>query len=163
MNAKGFIPGGTWLAGATDHVPPVWGAGDDVLWAMGEPLILVGPPGVGKSTLAQQLALARCGAVTSDHVLGYMVTPDPDRLVAYIAADRPQQVQRSMRRMMIGTHWKDRLDDHLRVWEGPLPFDVISKPDALAAWLIEHEVGTVVIDSIKDMAGDVSDGRSVRR
>ena len=41
---------------APKYVPAI-GVGHDVLWSEGEPLIIAGPPGVGKTTIAQQLAL----------------------------------------------------------------------------------------------------------
>ena len=37
-------------------VTPLWGTGDEVLWSKGEACILCGPTGIGKGTIAQQLA-----------------------------------------------------------------------------------------------------------
>ena len=42
-------------------IPALWGVGESVLWAAGEPLKIVGHQGVGKTTIAQQLALHRLG------------------------------------------------------------------------------------------------------
>lgn len=80
-------------------VPAVWGHGDEVLWPMGEPCLLCAPQGVGKTTLAQQVALARAEIAGRGELLGLPVTPDTRR-VLYIAADRPRQAFRSMRRMV---------------------------------------------------------------
>lgn len=157
---KHLIPGGTWLKAATDYVPAVWGDGDSVLWSQGEPLILAGRPGVGKTTIAQQLALAICGVGSLD-VLGLMVTPlaaEADRKVMYIAADRPKQAERSMKRMVDPSDY-DTLDDRLVIWTGQLPFNALDDVAMLAAWLRFREVGTVIIDSIKDVAGDTSDSK----
>lgn len=153
-----FIPGGDWIDRAARHVPAVWGDGDNVLWSQGEPLILAGPPGVGKTTLSQQLMLKICGASDLD-LLGMMVTPDPDRRVAYIAADRPRQAQRSLRRMVTDPNDRQILQERLLVWEGPLPFSALDDPARLATWLRVHNVGHVIVDSIKDVAGDTADGR----
>jgi hypothetical protein len=51
--------GASFLVDLPAGVPAVWGHSDDVLWAEGEPAMLYGGSGVGKSTLAQQVALAR--------------------------------------------------------------------------------------------------------
>jgi len=48
-----MLQGGAFILDAPKDVPAVWGEG--------EPLILAGPSGVGKTTLAQQLVLARLG------------------------------------------------------------------------------------------------------
>lgn len=151
----GQLRSGDVILDAPTHVPAVWGDGDHVLWAEGEPLILAGPPGVGKTTIAQQLALARA-VVTDCNVLGFGVMPDPDRRTLYVAADRPRQALRSMRRM-VTPGLRPVLAEMLLVWEGP--FDLLNDAEGWVLWLQEQGVGTVVFDSIKDVAGDVSDGK----
>lgn len=153
--SRGFTPGAEFVLDAPDHVPALWGSGDEVLWPKGEPLVLAGPPGVGKTTVAQQLTLARCGATPATAVLGFEVEPDLERYTAYVAADRPRQAARSMRRMVKPV--QRSLLTSLLVWEGPLPFSVTRDPAELAGWLRLHEVGTVVIDSLKDIAVGLAD------
>lgn len=136
------------------HVPAVWGHGADVLWAEGEPLIIAGPPGVGKTTLAQQVTLDRCGVARDLEVLGYLVTPAAGR-VLYVAADRPRQAMRSMRRM-VRPDQRRELDERLAIWPGPFwPF---SSTKELLELLRVESISTVVLDSIKDVAsGDPGD------
>lgn len=152
----GRLHTGDVVLDAPTHVPAVWGNGEEVLWSQGEPLILAGPPGVGKTTIAQQLALARAGVAPPDlAVLGYLVTPDPGRRTLYVAADRPRQAVRSMRRM-VAPYMRADLADRLLIWQGAFDLD---RPEELIPWLLEQGVGTIVLDSIKDVAGDVSDGK----
>jgi replicative DNA helicase len=146
--------GGAFVLDTPADVAAVWGHGDDVLWPQGEPLMICGPQGVGKTTLAQQLALARAG-VLEPTLLGMPVTPDT-RPVLYIAADRPAQAARSMRRMVDEQH-RGALDRQLLVWRGPLPFNLVDDPMRLSRWVTELRVGTVVIDSLKDMAVGLSE------
>lgn len=155
MTARTFTRGAEFILDASTHVPAVWGSGDEVLWAEGEPLLIAAPAGVGKTTVAGQLALARCGATPSPNVLGLPVEPDFERYTAYIAADRPRQAARSMRRMVKAVQ-RPALTS-LLVWEGPLPFSLVRDPAELAGWLRLHEVGTVLIDSLKDIAVGVAD------
>src|SRR4051794_19826078 len=49
------------------------GRGGEVLWSQGESLIIAGPTGVGKTTLAGEIVAALLGI--SDQVLGYPVMP----------------------------------------------------------------------------------------
>lgn len=51
----------------------VWGAGGDILWAAGQSLIIAGPDGVGKTTVAANLIQARLGLAKS--VLDLPVRP----------------------------------------------------------------------------------------
>jgi hypothetical protein len=146
---RAFATGDEFVLDAPKNVPAVWGSGEDVLWAQGEALLIAAPQGVGKSTLAQQIAFARIGALPTE-LLGYPIEPD-ERPLVYVAADRPQQVRRSMTRM-VGEDQRARLRALLRVWPGPLPFTLTDDPARLASWLLEQNAGTVVIDSLKDIA-----------
>jgi hypothetical protein len=92
------IGGATWLEQATPGVPAVWGAGDVVLWAEGEPFMLYGPDGVGKTSICQQLVLHMCG-VRLEPLLGLPVRR-AERPILYVSADRPKQARRSLARMV---------------------------------------------------------------
>jgi replicative DNA helicase len=146
-------PGGAWVLDVPDTTPAVWGRGDEVLWAVGEALMLVGPQGVGKTTIAQQLIRARLGLATT--VLGWPVQPGARR-VLYLAMDRPAQAARAMRRL---THPDERelLDERLVVWEGPPPYDVAKRTDTFVALAEAAGADTIVVDSIKDAAIGLTD------
>ena len=132
---------------------PLWGSGDQVLWARGEELLIVGPAGVGKTTLALQLVGARLGLVGD--VLGMPVAQAEGR-VLYLALDRPMQVRRAMRRLWREEH-RAVLEDRLLVWEGPLPADLGRRPETLLALARQAKAGTVVVDSLKDASVKLSD------
>lgn len=140
--------GATFILDVPTDVPAIWGYDDEVLWAEGESLMLVGPPGVGKTTLTGQILRARLGL--GGPVLGYGVTPTASR-VLYLAMDRPSQIARSLRRTFNET---DRavLAERLRVWEGPPPGDFAKHPDVLVSLARLAEADTVIIDSVKDAA-----------
>jgi len=151
-----IVPGGTFALDLPDTVPALWGDGDEVLWSEGEPLWVVGPVGIGKSTLALRLLLARVGVGPRD-LLGWPVVPD-DRPVLYVAADRPRQVARNVARMVTD---QDRalLDDRVKVWTGGLDFALDTHPDRLASLALDLGVGSVFVDSLKDVvAGSLVDG-----
>jgi AAA domain-containing protein len=150
------IDGASFVLDASSDVPAVWGDGDLVLWSSGEPLLLVGPIGVGKSTLAQQLVLRRCG-VDADDLLGFAVAVDR-RPVLYLALDRPIQIQRSLRRM-VAEDDRRLLTERLLIHRGPLAFAVTKRPEALARYASDLGAGTLVIDSLKDVGGDLSEPR----
>lgn len=144
-----------------DQVPAVWGTGNFVLRAAGQGTMIASQQGLGKTTVAQQMALHRIGVRTGDF-LGYPVTSVQEgEALLYIAADRPQQAMGSFRRMVdpgeAGV--RELLDARLLVWKGPLPFDVVQDPQAFADWLDalsekhERRIVDVVVDSVKDMAG----------
>jgi replicative DNA helicase len=152
--SKRAIPGGAFVLDAPEHVPAIWGADDQVLWARDEALMCCGPQGVGKSTIAQQIVRARLG-LAGCNVLGYPVEPGKGH-VLYIAGDRPSQIARSMRRMFTETD-RETLDARLIVWKGQLPFDLANDPSKLAALALKHQADTLVIDSLKDIAPSLSD------
>ncbi len=147
------IDGAAFILDAPSEVQAVWGDGDQVAWSAGEPLLVNGPTGVGKTTLAQQVALARLGL--RSEVLGMPVRPDP-RAVLYFAADRPPQAARSMRRM-VGEEHRLVLAERLVIWRGPLPGSLVKQPDLLATMAEEFDAGTAIIDSLKDIAANLSD------
>jgi hypothetical protein len=144
--------GATFILSAEESVPAAWGHhGTEVVWAEGEPLMIAGPQGVGKTTLMQQLALRRAG-VTDGDLLGMPVRPSAGR-VLYIAADRPRQAARSFRRM-VGEADHDRLAEKLVVWPGPLPFELGKCQRGEFARFVAGIGGVtdVFIDSLKDVA-----------
>jgi replicative DNA helicase len=146
------IDGASFIDSVPDNIPAIWGAGDQILWAEGEPLLLVGPDGVGKTTLGQELALCRVGV--RDKLLGFPVAPAVGS-VLYIAADRPRQAASSMRRMVAPTD-ADVLRERLVVWRGPLPFQLTKEPTGLAALAAQNNCTDVIIDSLKDIAAELT-------
>jgi replicative DNA helicase len=149
-----LVPGDEFVLDLPTEIPAAWGgASGTVAWALGEPLMLCGPDGVGKTTLGQQLALGRAGL--RRRVLGMRVADD-ERPVLYLALDRPAQAARSLARMVSASD-RDRLRERLVVWRGPVPFNVVKTPRALADFATAQGAGTVVIDSLKDLAPKLSD------
>ncbi|MDP9389125.1 MAG: AAA family ATPase [Actinomycetota bacterium] len=153
------VDGASFILDAPAEVVPVWGEDDNVLWASGEPALINGPTGVGKTTLAQQVVLGRLGLRCE--VLGYPVAPD-DRRVLYLACDRPAQAARSMARM-VGEEDREVLAERLVVWRGPLPGDIVKKPALLATLADDTGAGTVVVDSLKDVAPRLSEDETGQR
>ncbi len=146
---RGFIPGGKFLLDQPEGVPAVWGSGQNVLWAEGEALLIVGPPGVGKTTLVGQLIAGRLG-IGERSVLDLPVA-EGARNVLYLAMDRPRQIGRSLRRVFEPS-WRSVLDNRLRVWPGPPPRDLAKHPHELAEMAAAADADTIVIDSLKDAA-----------
>jgi AAA domain len=141
-------PGGSFILDGPKGIPAVWGHGQEVLWAEGEPLVIVGPEGVGKTTVAQQVALARIG-IGDGKVLGFPVAESAQRLL-YLAGDRPAQVRRSFLRMVEDTD-RATLDQRLMVWPGPSPSDFGKHPRTLLDMARAADADTVVVDSLKDV------------
>ena len=143
------------------EVDAKWGRGTHVLWSGGEPLFLVASSGLGKSTLAQQLALCRAG-IWEPELLGYPVEVDAAR-VLYIAADRPRQLLRSWARMVTPSQ-RENLNRAILI-ANDVPAPLSSDPEALVPWVDRlGDIGTVIIDSLKDVASDLgsdSEGNAV--
>jgi replicative DNA helicase len=135
------------------RVESVWGSGHEVLWAQGEAFLMCGPDGVGKTTLIQQLILGLIGVL--EPILLGLPLVGGDRRVLYVAADRPVQALRSIRRMVTEEN-RDLLAEHLQVWKGPLPFDLARNPEGLSALAHRAGCGIVILDSLKDVASELS-------
>ncbi|MCA1833223.1 MAG: AAA family ATPase [Actinomycetota bacterium] len=144
-----LIDGATFIFDQPEDVPAIWGKGGEVLWALDEGLMIVGPQGVGKTTLAQQLVLSRLG-LDPPVLLEYPVAEDSGNIL-YLAMDRPAQGARSFRRM-VSPDDEDVLRSRLIVWKGPLPFSVVHDPQDLKTFVTEQNASTVFIDSLKDLA-----------
>ncbi len=150
-----FRPGGSFILDQSDVPPAWWGRGAEILGAEGEALTIAGGPGVGKTTLAGQLALGRAGFHEYSTLLGFPILPGRRR-VLYLAMDRPRQAARSLRRM-VGEAWRAELDDRLSIWPGPPPYDMAKTPGILLRLCQEADADTVIIDSLKDAAVGISD------
>jgi replicative DNA helicase len=146
------LDGAAFILHEPEQIPAVWGRADQVLWAEGEGLLLVGPDGVGKTTVAQQLVLARLGI--ADRLLNLPIQPAAGK-VLYIAADRPRQAARSFARMVTSDH-EELLRDRLVVWRGPLPFDPLKEQRGLADLTELLGATDIVVDSLKDIALDLT-------
>ena len=144
--------GGRFILDIPPGTNAIWGQEQEVAWAAGEALMLVGPQGVGKSTLAQRITLARIGLGPAQ-LLGLPIVGTASR-VLYLACDRPQQIARSFRRMVAEDDRK-LLDDRLVIWPGPPPADLAQQPKTLPQLARQHGADTVVIDSLKDAALDL--------
>jgi replicative DNA helicase len=149
-----LFDGVTFAEEPTRSGPAIWGRGDQVLWSPGEPFMLYGPQGVGKTTVAQRLMLGLIGV--EPMVLGFPLAV-AELPVLYVAADRPMQAARSWRRMveMLRPDQHDLLRERVRFWRGPLPFDIAATPDRLVEFVTELGCGTLVGDSLKDLAVDL--------
>lgn len=155
-----LVDGAAFVLDAPERQTAVWGSGSEILWAESESLYLTGPMGVGKSTLQQQLLAGRLGL--RGEVLGWPIVDDGGP-VLLIAADRPSQIQRSMRRMFSEEH-REVLESRLRVHRGALPFDIVKQPEKLAE--LVGDATTLAIDSLKDLAMPLTSdevGASVNR
>ena len=67
MNERAVIDGASFILDAPKDIPAVWGSGGRVAWSAGEALLIVGPSGIGKTTLVQQLVL-RLGLRARAHI-----------------------------------------------------------------------------------------------
>ena len=154
IEAGELMDGAQFALDQDNAVAPLWGTERQCLWSKGEPFYVFASPGVGKTTMVQQLALRRAGIKGGD-LLGLPVEVD-ERRVLYIAADRHRQAARSIRRMIDESH-RESLAQGFAVWRGPPPFSLPTQPDALLPWVKGFsEIGTVIVDSLFNVAPSVS-------
>ena len=145
-----------------DHIPDqtaLWGEGETILWAKGEPFMLTGPQSVGKTTLMHQVMGRRIG-VLSGKLLGFTI-PRAEGKVLLIAADRPNQIARCLRRV-VQPRMQDALNERLVIWKGPPPFDLgTCESGTFAQWIadLDDEISDVYVDSMKDVAVGLSDDK----
>lgn len=144
-----FLDGGTFIFDQPDTIPAVWGEGRRVAWAEGESLMIAGPMGLGKTSLAGLLVRARLG-LGSNKVLGLPVT-DTGGIVLYLAMDRPPQIARALARQFDADD-RDTVAERLKVWPGPPAVDLARYPDELVGMAAAAGADTVVLDSVKDAA-----------
>ena len=74
-----FTSGGSFVLDAAADPEPIWGDREAVLWAMGEALVIAGRQGLGKSTLAAQVAFGRCGFAEYAKLLDFPIRPGARR------------------------------------------------------------------------------------
>ena len=126
----------------------LWGEGYDVLATRGEATMIYSGTGIGKTTLAQQLGLKAIG-IGKPELLGMAVNSIEGK-VLYIAADRPSQALRSLRRMVTEDD-REALKKRW-LWERKRMIRIALKnPRALMEFCREHHVGLLIIDSLKDV------------
>ncbi|MCV7100916.1 MULTISPECIES: AAA family ATPase [Mycobacterium] len=148
------IDGASFVLDQPEGMPSLWGRGTQVLWPKGEALMIAGGQGLGKTTLAGQLAAGLLG-IGDCWVLGLPVT-DLGCRILYLAMDRPRQIARSLRRQFDPAD-RDVLRERLTVWEGPPPRDLALNPALLAKMAAHYQAGVVIVDSLKDAAVRLSE------
>ena len=147
-----MLDGAAFILDAPVEMEARWGNGSAVAWARGESCMIVGPPGVGKTTIAGPLLAALVGIDTT--VLGMPV--QPARRVLYLAMDRPRQVRRAMARYFNESH-RSILAARVVFHEGPLATGIDKVPDLLVQLARKHDCDLIVVDSLKDAAVRLTD------
>lgn len=134
------------------RIPTIWGDAEDAIWIEGEALMIVGPPGVGKTTLTGQIIRGLMGLQST--VLGLDIY-QADKIL-YLAMDRPAQIRRALARAF---HQSEAavLRERIEFWEGPPPGDFAKHPDVLLALAQLAGATHVIIDSLKDAAVGLSE------
>lgn len=141
------IDGARFILDQPAGIPALWGRDAQVLWAEGEALMIAGPQGVGKTTLAGQLVRA---LLVGGDVLGLPVERSGGRIL-YLAMDRPRQISRSLSRQFTEAD-RDVLAERLVIRPGPPPASMAAQPTLLAGMAEHYSAAVVFVDSLKDAA-----------
>ena len=149
-----FIDGATFILDTPTDIAALVGTGNDVLWAQGESLMIAGPMGLGKTTMAIQLMREQLGLGTGSF-LGLPVAPR-DGTILYLAMDRPRQLARAALRIFTEAD-RHVLAERVKIWQGPPPSDVAKNPFILSELAKAAGAATVYLDSVKDAAIGLSD------
>ena len=154
---EGAVDAGSFIFDRPPGIPSVWGDDErEIIWAVGEPMMIAGPQGVGKTTDAGQLAYGLAGVPGFEEMYGQPIHPLPlGKRVLYLALDRPDQIARALRRMVSAEH--RALVAERMIFRSEMPADVLRDPQGLAEWCVANSVGAVIIDSLKDVVGKLSD------
>lgn len=147
-----YVDGGSFIFDIPDRIPAIWGTGQDVLWAEGEALMIVGSSGVGKTTLTGQVVR---GLLFGGDLLGLPVK-QLDGPVLYLAMDRPKQIARSLARHFTRSE-RDHVAQNLIIWPGPPQMDLAKYPGMLTDMCKKVNASAVVVDSLKDAAIGLSE------
>lgn len=145
------------LFGERSKVRVLWGAEERPLWIHGQSLMVVGPPGAGKSTLAQMLVGAQLGLLNGE-VLGHQVTAAEGN-VLYLSLDRPFQIVQSMQRVFT-EELPDALLDRLVIVDELSCGNLDDYPSWLREQASEFDASTVVIDSLFDAVSSLTDDKA---
>jgi hypothetical protein len=152
-NNSRIIDGATFAFAIDTGASSLWGKGSQVIWSPGEPLMLFAPEGTGKTTMLQLLIRARIGL--DSELLGLPVAPTASK-VLYVAADRPRQAGRSIRRM-VSEEEREMLRERLLVHIGPLMFNLVKEPERLARWARDIGASDIFLDSLGALVLKLSD------
>lgn len=143
-SSRRWLRGDEWLAKYESLPERIWGTSRAAAWMPGESLYIVSPAGIGKTTLALNLLLARLGDSVGD-VLGMPVLPADDP-VALLSADRPPQAVRRLVKML-ASH-QSHILERLIVWEWNPEITPASSPERFGEWVWSTGAKTVVIDNL---------------
>ena len=143
------VDGAVFILDAPTTVPALWGEGPAVLWPEDEALMIAGPQGLCKTTLAGLLVRAQLG-LGDGLVLGLPVADTGGRIL-YLAMDRPRQIARSLRRQFTEAD-RDVLAERLTILPGPPSADLAAQPTLLTGLAEHYGADIVYVDSLKDAA-----------
>lgn len=135
----------------------IWGVpelGGVMGWAENQGVIIAGPPGTGKSTIALQVVLRRVGILGGD-VLGMPVKVAKTPLT-YMALDRADQIRQSVMRMIPEDADSEAIE-RLLVTDNIPPHVDLRQPETFITWLNDQGSEAVVMDSAKDLGFDLND------
>lgn len=152
-------PAGDWALSPQKQDRLLVGNNNQILWAKGETLLVCADSGSGKSTFSQNIVRTSIGLIPD--LLGLFAKQFKATL--YIAADRPYQVQESLKRMVDESN-RELWNKYMYVKEGYLDFMVNETPERLYPYVRElaekldrEPFDSVIIDSLKDIVSEYDD------